>query len=132
MIKQLSTLKRNQIGSAAIEFVIAAPVLLLMIFGLIEMAIFLYARVGLQEAVEAGARYATIYPSPSDSQIIAKVNSAKFGLDPAKVTGPTIEHGTYNGVKYVDVTMNYSTRVDFVFFDGPTINLTRTRRAYQP
>lgn len=125
-------LRRDQRGAASAEFVIAAPILLLFIFGMIQIGMLLYARAGLQQAVEAGARYATIYPSPSDSQITAKIQASKFGLDPAFVTGPSITHGTSDGVKFVDVTMSYAMPINFVFFETPPVTVSRTRRAYQP
>lgn len=122
----------DQRGAAAVEFVIAIPVVLMMIFGIMQISMILYARAGLQEAVEAGARYATIYPSPSDAQIIAKVNATRFGLDATRLSGPNIAHGTTSGVNYVDVSMTYSAPLNFIFFRGPTVTLNKTRRAYQP
>lgn len=132
MNNNLRQLLRHDSGAAAVEFVIAAPVVLVMIFGIIQLSTIMYARNGLQEAVEAGARYATIYPKPTDAQIIAKVTASKFGLDPSHVIGPTLYHGTTNGISYVDVTMTYSAPVNFTFFKGPTVTFSRTRRAYQP
>ncbi len=119
-------------GAAAVEFVIAVPVVLMMIFGIMQISMVLFAQAGLREAVEAGARYATIYPSPSDEQIIAKVNATRFGLDATRLSGPNIVHGTTSGVHYVDVSMTYTTPLNFVFFHGPTVTLNKTRRAYQP
>jgi hypothetical protein len=127
------TIWGSQSGAAALEFAIAAPIVLMLIFGLIEFSTILYARAGLQEAVEAGARYATIYPTPSDAQIIAKINSAKFGLQASRVTGPSFNPGTtLSGVRYVDITMSYSVPLHFAFVYGPSITLTRTSRAYKP
>jgi hypothetical protein len=122
----------SQSGAAALEFAIAAPIVLMLIFGLIQFSTILYARAGLQEAVESGARYATIYPAPTDAQIIAKMNSTKFGLQASRITGPTFVHGTTSGVSYVDITMSYSVPLKFAFFRGPSITLNRTSRAYQP
>lgn len=129
MIK--SVLRRTE-GSAAVEFAIAAPVLLLMIFGLIKLGIMFSANAGLQHAVDEGARFATIYPKPSTAAITARVTSSKFGLDPSRLTAPTIVYGEADGADFAEVTMAYSMPVNFVFFDAPDVTLTRTRRAYLP
>ena len=123
---------QNERGASAVEFAIAVPVLLVLIIGIIQLGIRFMANAGLQQAVEEGARYATIYPNPNDSAIIARVNDKRFGLDAANVTGPSVTHGTSNGVSYVDVTMSYSAPLNFVFFETDPVTLSHTRRAYQP
>jgi len=123
---------QNERGASAVEFAIAVPVLLVLIIGIIQLGILFMANAGLQQAVEEGARYATIYPNPNDSAIIARVNDKRFGLDAANVTGPSVTHGTSNGVSYVDVTMSYSAPLNFVFFETDPVTLSHTRRAYQP
>lgn len=123
---------QNERGASAVEFAVAVPVLLTFIIGIIQLGILFMANAGLQQAVEEGARYATIYPNPNDSAIVARVNDRRFGLDAANVTGPSVTHGTSNGVSYVDVTMSYSAPLNFVFFETDPVTLSHTRRAYQP
>lgn len=123
---------QNERGASAVEFAFAVPVLLVLIIGIIQLGILFMANAGLQQAVEEGARFATIYPNPNDSAIIARVNDKRFGLDAANVTGPAVTHGTSNGVSYVDVTMSYSAPLNFVFFETDPVTLSHTRRAYQP
>lgn len=123
---------QNECGASAVEFAFAVPVLLVLIIGIIQLGILFMANAGLQQAVEEGARFATIYPNPNDSAIIARVNDKRFGLDAANVTGPSVTHGTSNGVSYVDVTMSYSAPLNFVFFETAPVTLSHTRRAYQP
>lgn len=123
---------QNERGASAVEFAIAVPVLLILIIGIIQLGILFMANAGLQQAVEEGARFATIFPNPDDSAIIARVNDKRFGLNAANVTGPSVTHGTSNGVSYVDVTMSYSAPLNFVFFETDPVTLSHTRRAYQP
>lgn len=132
MISRLRKLRKDQRGASSLEFVVAGPVILLLIFGIIQISMLAYAHAGLQEAVEAGARYATIYPSPSDTQIVAKIDRSKFGLNSAYVGGPQLRHGTSNGVKFLDITMTYRPPINFVFFQSPPITMSRTQRAWQP
>ncbi len=129
---QRGHIAQDQRAVAAVEFAMAAPLLIAMMLGILQMSMMFFANAGLQQAVEAGARYATIYPSPSDAQIIAKVSARQFGLDASRITGPSVSHGTANGVKYVEVTMAYAMPSTFVFFQTSPLTLTHTRRAYQP
>lgn len=132
MMRTPIDLTQDERGASAVEFAVAVPVLLTLIIGIIQLGILFMANAGLQQAVEEGARFATIFPNPSDSEIIARVNGRRFGLNAAHVTGPSVAHGTNNGVSYVDVTMSYAAPLNFVFFQTSPVTLSHTRRAYQP
>ncbi|WP_022681686.1 TadE/TadG family type IV pilus assembly protein [Sphingobium bisphenolivorans] len=123
-------LLRNQRGAAAIEFGLALPPFIILLMGAIQLGIVACARTGLQHAVDEGARYAAIYPTPTDSAIIARVSSREFGLDPAYVNDPTISHGTQYGIPYTEITMTYSRPLDFLLFRTPPVSVSYTRRTY--
>lgn len=124
-------LLRDEGGVAALEFAIAGPLVLVFAVGTIQLGMALFAQAGLRNAVENGARYATIYPTPSDSAISNRILSGAEGLDPAKITGPTIRHGTSNGQPYIDISMTYDFPMHFPFTDTQSINFRYGRRAYQ-
>lgn len=128
----LHSIGADRRGATAVEFALCIPVLLTAIVGIVQLNMMFFAHAGLQQAVQSGARYATIYPSPTDSQIIAKVNGSRYGLDAARITGPTISHGTINGVKYVDLTMSYALPLNFAFVEAGSLTLSQSQRAYQP
>lgn len=123
-------LARDERGSAAIEFVLAVPPFIMLLMGAIQLGIIACARTGLQHAVDEGARYASIYPRPSDDDIIAKVKSREFGLDPAYTNDPTIVQGTQYGVTYKEITMSYSRPLNFIIYQTPSLSISYTRRAY--
>lgn len=127
----LRRLRHDRRGTTIVEFAIAAPVLIGMVLVIIQLGVLLGANAGLRAAVEDGARYATIYPKPTDSQIIARVKQKRFLLDTSRTTEPVITHGTTNGVTYADVTMSYSAPLNLVLFSTPPVTLSYTRRAYQ-
>lgn len=131
MVK-FKSLISDQKGASAVEFVLALPILMIFIIGIIQLGVLFSANAGLKQAVEEGARYATIFPSPTDTQITARVLDRKFGLVTSRITGPTVASGTNNGVNYVDVSMSYSVPLNFVLFTAPPVTLSYTRRAYQP
>lgn len=60
MTRLLRTLRRNDRGAAAVEFAIVAPVLFLMLFGLLELSYRFYLTAVLQGAVQKAARDSTI------------------------------------------------------------------------
>lgn len=122
---------RNDSGTATLEFAVGAPLILVLSFGVIQMGMALFAHAGLRSAVESGARYAVIYPTPSDTQIAARARQSAYGIDLAKAAGPTLSHGTANGVNYVDIAMEYSFPLHFPFVKNQSINLRYARRAYQ-
>jgi Flp pilus assembly protein TadG len=51
---------RNQRGAAAVEFALVLPILLLVVFGIINFGIVLAQKSSLANAVRAGARYGTV------------------------------------------------------------------------
>ncbi|UZW55391.1 pilus assembly protein [Sphingobium sp. JS3065] len=120
----------NQRGAAAIEFVLALPPFLILLMGAIQLGIIACARTGLQHAVDEGARFATIFPTPTKEQIIARVTSREFGLDPAYTNVPTVVTGTQYGVPYTEITMTYSRPLNFIVFQTPALSISYTRRSY--
>lgn len=123
-------LAKNQRGVGAIEFGLALPPFLVLLMGALQLGIVACARTGLQHAVDEGARYATIFPTPTDAQIIARVKAKRFGLDPAYMPDPTISHGTQYGVGYTEITATYARPLNFLVYQTRPISVTYTRRAY--
>jgi Flp pilus assembly protein TadG len=117
-------------GSAAAEFALAVPVLVLFLAGIAQLGILFAANAGLQQAVGEGARLATIYPRPADAAIVTRIQNAAVALNASSLDTPTLTHGTANGVPYVDISLSYHPKLNFVLFAGPQITMTKTRRAY--
>jgi Flp pilus assembly protein TadG len=122
-------------GAGAIEMAIAAPVLVMFIYGIFSFGQILEADAGMQNALGQGARYATLCLNPSstgscttptDAQITDKVTRALFG--PATGTTPTITTDTTNKAK--TITLTYSQQMNFLFFTGPTVSFTRSKVVY--
>src|SRR3546814_20073205 len=68
-------LARDQRGAAAIEFVLAVPPFIMLLMGALQLGIIACARTGLQHAVDEGARYASLFPTPSHTDNLAKLKS---------------------------------------------------------
>lgn len=131
-MKVVRKLAANRDGMAAVEFAVAFPVLILMIWGIFQVALLYRANAGMQHALGEGARLATLWPTPSDSEIQAKITSHKFGLNGSTHGGtwstPSITTDTTAKTKLISVT--YSQPTDFLFFSGPSVSLTRSKLVY--
>lgn len=117
-------------GSAAAEFALAVPVLVLFLAGIAQLGVLFAANAGLQQAVGEGARLATIYPRPDDATLTTRIRKASFALKSTYLDTPTLTHGVANGVPYVDISLTYHPPLNFILFSGPQISMTQTRRAY--
>lgn len=120
-------------GSSAIEFSIAVPILVTLLWGMFQVAILYQANAGMHHALGEAARYATVYlpttnAPPTDAQIQAKITSAKFGLGTGTWGTPTIVTNTTTRTKLITVT--YTQPMDFLFFPGPNVNLNASKLVY--
>jgi Flp pilus assembly protein TadG len=129
------TLRRDESGAAVVELALSLPVLVAMIYGIFEFSQLYEANAGMQHALGEGARLATLYDTttsdhvPTDAAITAKINAKLFGpaggsfnvSDPVTAAAP--DH-------YKTLTITYTRTMNFLFFTGPTITLTRTKRVY--
>ena len=129
-MRLLKRLCRSERGAAALEFVIIAPALILMICGIARLGILFMANAGLRNAVAEGARYATLYPRPSNTAIQNRVTGSQFGLNAASFTSVSVTPGTDSGINYVDITASYAVPMDFIFFNAGNVTLSETRRAF--
>ena len=126
----LLQLLRDRRGAAVIEMAIALPVLVFIIYGIFETALLLRANAGMQHGLGEGARYATIYPTPSDTAINAKVTNALFGMEDAKPGFPTVAVVPDAASKTKTITVTYKKDVDFLFLATRTITITHSKKAY--
>lgn len=129
-MKNPRRLLRDTGGAAVLEFAIIAPVFFAVIFAIAQLGMLFFANAGLGNAVAEGARLASLYPRPSNEQIIARITDKRFGLDPANIVGPNIVDGSLDGASYAEITMRYDAPMTFLFFDVGPIPLTKTRRVY--
>lgn len=125
-MKALFRLYWNSRGVGSIEFALILPVLVLFIYGIYVVGQLFEANAGMQHALGEGARYATLYPTPSDTAIRSKILSSTFWTRSGTFTAPTPTSGT----GYKDLTVTYSVPTDFIFFEGPRVTITKTKRVY--
>jgi len=71
-------------GQAAVEFALILPVLVLLLLGILQVGIILQDFLQLQQAVEQGARSASL--GAADTAIVQTVDTAAPSLSPASLT----------------------------------------------
>jgi Flp pilus assembly protein TadG len=123
-------LRRDEDGAAAIEFAIAVPVLIFLIYGIFRIGLLFEANAGMQHALGEGARLATLFPTPTDAQITTRMNNRLFGNGYGTFTVATPV--TSAGADFKTLTITYTTPMDFLLVPGPTVTLTRSKVVYLP
>ena len=129
------SLLRDSRGSAAVEFAVSVPVLIFMIWGIFQVAMVLQAQAGIQQAMGEGARLATIFnpatnARPTNAQISSKIVNAKFGIRNGTWHTPSIDTTNEAAGGYIVIGVQYDVPTNFLFFTGPTITLSDSKRVY--
>jgi len=110
------------------EFALAVPILVSLIWGLFQVGLIFEANAGVQHALGQAARTATIWPTPADATLQAQITSAKFGVANGTWSTPTISSDAATKTK--TITVSYSQPTNFLFFSGPTVTITKSKVIY--
>jgi hypothetical protein len=136
-MSRLFTIGHDERGAATIEMAIALPTLVLFIWGIFQLGIAFQANAGMQHALGEGARFATLCISPTTSgcsaptndSIRTRISDRVFGTNVGSFSTPTVTNGP-SGSNYKDLSVTFTMPTNFLFFDGPNISITKTKRVY--
>ena len=116
-------------GAAAVEFALLLPVLLLLVFGIIDLGRALNAQITLTQAAREGARLAAL----SEANVVSRTQTAATGLSGVTVTVtacPSGGEGTSDATVQVSYPFTFITPLGAIaklFGDsGPGSSLTLT------
>lgn len=134
----LKRIRKDERGAAVVELALSLPVLVTMIYGIFEFSQLYEANAGMQHALGEGARVATLCvpntstssgcTNPTDTAITDKENAKLF-----KPGGGAFDVQTpVSAAGYKTLTITYTRTMNFLFFTGPTIVLTRSKQVYVP
>lgn len=129
MIRKLGII-RNSKGAAAIEMALAIPILLELFWVVFQAGLVFRAMSGIQHGLGEGARYATLFPQPSATEIKSRISDTVYGIGPGNFTIATPSAGTADGANYLDLTVSYTQATDLIFVPGPTITVSRSKRVW--
>jgi Flp pilus assembly pilin Flp len=138
-VKLVRRLHRNERGVAAIEMAFALPIVIVLIWIVVQLAEVYRAMSGIQQGLGEGARYATLCldptpdgcTTPAPEQIVAKINSAVYGIAPGHFSVATPVLQTQGpSAKYYDLAVTYTQHTSLLLFPGPDIHVTRSKRVW--
>lgn len=120
---------RPQRGSAAVEFALVLPLVLVLALAVLQVGLFLEDQLVLVGAARAGAREAAV--SPADEDARAAALRASVGLDPEAIEVGVLREGGMGTP--VQVTVRYRAPVvvplvRWLFPDVVTLSATATMR----
>jgi Flp pilus assembly protein TadG len=122
---------RDSRGLGTVEFALIAPAFLMLLVGITQLGVLYFANADLRNAVAAGARYASIFPRPSEAAIKQRTTERVARLQAARITAPTITYAKDSrGYDYAQIEMRYSVPLNFVFFTSPAVTLVERRRVF--
>ena len=125
-----SGLIRDSKGAAVIEMALAIPILLQLLWIVFQGGLIFRAMSGIQHGLGEGARYATIFPQPTSTQVKTRISDAVYGIGPGSFTIAAPLAGTADGANYLDLTVSYTQETDLLIVPGPTITVSRSKRVW--
>ena len=120
----------NERGSAIIEIAVALPALIVLMWAIVQAGLVFRAMSGIQHGLGEGARYATLYPTPTTSSIKSKIQSTVYGIGPGSFTISNPVSGTQDGGNYLDLQVSYTQSTNLLIIPGPTITVSRSKRVW--
>ena len=130
---KLMRLREDTKGATLVEFAFAAPVLIAIMVGSLQMGLVLYSSGGMRHAVGEGVRYAKVYPNATEEQVLEKVKTSYSGIDPAKVSTLVFERGlSSKGAPFAKISMSYEVAPMIPFVPMPPFTLSEEKLVYLP
>jgi Flp pilus assembly protein TadG len=103
MDRQRSSSHPRDRGAVAVEFALVLPLLLLIVFGIIDFGRALNAQITLTQAAREGARLAAV----GNADVVGQTRAAATGLSPVNVTVTRCQTGAGPSANAV-VSVSYS------------------------
>jgi hypothetical protein len=120
-------------GATAVEFAFAAPVIIMLMIGILQVAVALHAAGGVRHAIGEGVRFAKVHRLASEAEVEAHVRRSFAGVDPDKVRSLTVERGrTAGGAPFARISVAYEPQIVIPFLPPRTVRLEESRLVYLP
>ena len=121
-------------GAAAVEFALLLPLLMLLVFGIVDFGRALNAQITLTQAAREGARLAAL----GEPNVVSSTQAAATGLNPVNVTVTSCPAGAgagVNAVVQVSYTFSFITPIAAIaglFGSGFGSTMTLTAQGVMP
>ena len=124
--------KRKERGQTFVEFALALPVLLVLLFGIIQFGIAFHSYITITDATRAGARKAAVSASLPASQrtgaVVTAVRNSAQNLDQAKLAASVSSSWAPGADVTVTATYPYEIRLFGIPVRNGTLTSTTTER----
>lgn len=136
---RLCMLLRDERGATVVELAFALPILIAMIWMIVQLGFVFRANSGMQQALGEGARYATLCVNPNANlgcgqptpgQVKARMEAAVGGNEMGTFTADTPTSGILEGAQYYDLTVRFTMPTSLLVYPGPTVNLSKSKRVW--
>lgn len=129
-MKLIRRLSADRSGASVIEFAFGFPVLIMLIWMIYQFGLVFRANSGIQHALGEGARYATLWPTPTREDVKSTMQSSVYGIGPGDFTVHDPAPGISGGATYWDLRVDYTQNTNMLLAPGPRITLTKTKRVW--
>lgn len=131
MRRLFARLRRDRRGVTAIEFAMIAPFFIFLIVAVLQLGGYFYAHTALRNAVSEGARYATIFPRPTEAAVVSWIEARRAPGGGTWGT-PTVVYSrdTSSGTWRATISMTYTTSFDFILYKWRNVQLNYSRQAH--
>jgi Flp pilus assembly protein TadG len=129
-VKRVKHLACNEAGATVVEMAFALPILIMLLWMIVQLGLVFRAMSGIQHSLGEGARAATLWPVPDVDDIQAKMEDAVYGIGPGEFTINEPVTGTADGSEYLDLQVSYTQDTDLLIIPGPTVNVSRSKRVW--
>jgi Flp pilus assembly protein TadG len=138
-MNKTKTLLRDESGATVVELAFAFPVLIVMLWAIVQLGFVLRANAGIQHALGEGARFATLCDNPTilgctppdrdaiRTRMLNAVGGTELGTFDAN--RPTLSTDV-SGARYYDLRVTYSMTTSLLLFPGPTVSLGKSKRVW--
>ena len=124
-MRRLHNSQLSERGAVAAEFALILPLLLLLIFGMIQLGLAYQRQEAVHAAAREGARIASL-PTSSAADACARSTAALAGTSFTGVPACNVNGNCAANSDQVIVTITVANTLDIPFFGVQTFNLTGT------
>ncbi|WP_427969743.1 TadE/TadG family type IV pilus assembly protein [Altererythrobacter sp.] len=118
-------------GTVGLEFAMAIPVLVSLLLGILQFAMFLHAGGAMRNAMGEGLRLAKVNPTATAEQVYTRTKDKFVGVDQSGITKLEFTRGKYsNGASYGRLVMSYKLEPVMPFMPIPPLVIEEEKEIY--